>query len=584
MTHPDTLWYHGPYAAQFVQSGRLTGLLAPNDALHAFAGQTSELVHALLILPYGRDILSPFVNVGWAAIALLAAWCIGRRAGAPALSLLGVVVVLGLPVIVATHPGQASNDLAAGALLLAAIALLLEAKLHPIPTGFAAVAAGLALSIKLTVAAPIALLTIGVVVAGLRARRRATVASWLGLLVASGSYWFVRNIAVADRPIPWFGFHLGPISLPATAHISGSTAVAHYIANGQMWTKVFLPGLAKGLGPVWPLVLALALGGLVVSAGRRPLLDRVVGGAFLVGLIAYVYTPVTGAAGGLAFAFNLRYLGPTLLVGLAVWPLALDHFSAGWRRGASILLVAVVAVDLTAGNHERTPASPQGYVLVAILAGAAVITAAVMLPKLQRMTLLHAAIAGLLVVVVAVTAGWWIQRNYLQHRYLAAGLPLDRVNAYFRNIRNATVAVVGTVQIYPMFGLNLSNRVTPVTKYRGANPCVQWQQILSTQYRYIVVAQFGFGSPELPPRGWFDTSAATPVVHEHDGTVYRIEGPLRPAACFHLTAATVGSHARLTVQERAATEPSQVGDVHGRHLATLQRRHRPRREGPRGVL
>jgi hypothetical protein len=177
MTHADTLWYHGPYAARFVQSGRLTGLLDRGDALHTYAGQNSELVHALLILPYGRDILSPFVNVGWAAVALLAAWCIGRRFGVPALSLLGVVVVLGLPIIVGTHPGQASNDVAAGALLLGAIALLLEGQMQPLPIGLAAIAAGLALGTKLTVAAPIALLTVGIVVVGLRTRRRGAVAS-----------------------------------------------------------------------------------------------------------------------------------------------------------------------------------------------------------------------------------------------------------------------------------------------------------------------------------------------------------------------------------------------------------------------
>jgi hypothetical protein len=347
----------------------------------------------------------------------------------------------------------------------------------------------------------------------------------------SGSYWFIRNIAVAKRPIPWFGFHLGPISLPATAEIKGSTAVVHYIANSHIWTQFFLPGLAQGLGRAWPLVLALPLGGVFVVASHRHPLERWVGGAFLVGLIAYVFTPVTAAAGGLAFVFNLRYLSPTLLVGFAVGPLALDRLHTRWRSGASILLLTLIAVDMTAGNHERTPAWPQGRLSIAILAGAAVVAATVMLPKLRRMGLLRAAIAGLVIVAMSAAAGWWIQRNYLEHRYVAAGLPLDRINSYFRNVRNATVAVVGTVEIYPMFGLDLSNRVTPLTEHGGTNPCAQWHQILSTQYRYIVIAKFGFGTRALPPSDWFNTSAATAVVTDRNGIVYRMDGPLRPTAC-----------------------------------------------------
>jgi hypothetical protein len=61
------------------------------------------------------------------------------------------------------------------------------------------------------------------------------------------------------------------------------------------------------------------------------------------------------------------------------------------------------------------------------------------------------------------------------------------------------------------------------------------------QYRYIVVAQFVFGGFGRLPAGCFDTSVATPVVHDRYGTVYRMEGPLRPAACFHVTNADGGA-------------------------------------------
>ena len=58
-----------------------------------------------------------------------------------------------LPMIVATHPGQASNDIAAGALLLAAAALLVEGSLAVPASACAGLAAGLAIGTKVTAAA-----------------------------------------------------------------------------------------------------------------------------------------------------------------------------------------------------------------------------------------------------------------------------------------------------------------------------------------------------------------------------------------------------------------------------------------------
>jgi hypothetical protein len=65
----------------------------------------------MLILPFNRDVLSPLVNLGWAALTLLAAWCIGRTRGVGALAVIGATIVLAVPVMADIEPGQASNDL-----------------------------------------------------------------------------------------------------------------------------------------------------------------------------------------------------------------------------------------------------------------------------------------------------------------------------------------------------------------------------------------------------------------------------------------------------------------------------------------
>jgi len=484
--------------------------------------------------PFTETSFSPFVNLGWAALALLSAWCLGRRHRVAPLSVLGVVVVLGLPILAGTHPGQASNDLAAGALLLAAVALLIEGGLQPGPAGFAAVAAGLALGTKLTVGAPVAVLTVGVVVLAIRSRRSVTAVSWCVALAASGSYWFGRNLALAHRPIPSFGFNLGPISLPATVTLSGSTALSHYLTDGHVWSTIFLPGLAQALGRAWPLIVVLPLAGaLVVVITGRPL-ERLVGFAVAAGAVAYIFTPGTAAAGGLAFVFNVRYLSPLLLLGFALWPLALPDTGQRWRVYASLVMFGLV-VDATSGNHEGTAAWPRELLLVAVVAGLAVLAAVIAGPRLPRPSNWGRPVAaGLLIVATVVGAGWWIQRDYLEHRYLRSGLALDRVNAVFRNVRSARVAVIGAITVYPMFGLNLSNRVTTLTgTYQtNVNPCVVWHDLFFGHFRYVVLTKSGFAVASLPPREWFTSDpTATKVFDDGHSVVYRLSGPLRPTSC-----------------------------------------------------
>jgi hypothetical protein len=535
MTHTDTLWYHQPYAARFVQTGRLTDLLDRPDALHAYVAHNSELVHALAILPFGRDLLSPLVNAGWGALALLAAWCLGRRRGVAALSLLGAVLVLGLPMVAGTQPGQASNDVAAAALLLASVALLLEGRLAPVPTGLAAVAGGLALGTKLTVAAPVLVMTVGVVVLALRAARPAAAVSWCAVLAVFGAYWFARNIALAENPLPWFDLDLGPLSLPAPVTEPGDS-VADYFTAGFFWRDVVRQGLARALGRGWMVVLGLALGGgvLAVVRGRRPE-ERLAGAGMLLGVVAYVFTPLTADGRGLAFVFNLRYLTPVLALGLSLLALTLAS-GTRWRRGAWITMIGVVAVDATARHYERMPAWPAGYVGFGLLAAAGVVVAAALLtlPR-SRTWKTGLVLAGVLTAAGCLGGGWLVQRHYLDHRYVDAGLTLDPIHAVFRDVRDEKVAVLGTFDVYPMFGSDLSNRVARVEEpVRGsdADPCRRWRQTLAADgYRYIVLTRQAFFI-DLPSEEWISSDpATTEVFRNEDGSLYRVEGPLNPDAC-----------------------------------------------------
>ena len=73
-----------------------------------------------------RDTLSLFLNLGWLALALLAAWCIGRPWGRGPLTVAAAAIVLECHTLVVREPGAAKNDVVAAALLLAAVALLVN--------------------------------------------------------------------------------------------------------------------------------------------------------------------------------------------------------------------------------------------------------------------------------------------------------------------------------------------------------------------------------------------------------------------------------------------------------------------------
>lgn len=61
----DSVWYHLPFAARFVQTASLTGIQNVGNPSTSFFPANSELIHAVGMLLYQRDLLSPVLNIGW---------------------------------------------------------------------------------------------------------------------------------------------------------------------------------------------------------------------------------------------------------------------------------------------------------------------------------------------------------------------------------------------------------------------------------------------------------------------------------------------------------------------------------------
>jgi hypothetical protein len=370
----DSLWYHLPFAVEMAHSHSVTGLHYTETVFtNWFYPQNGELLHAVGILVTGRDTLSLFLNFGWLALAFLAAWCIGRPYDRGPLTVVAAAVLLECHTLVVREPGAAKNDLMAAALLLAAIAILVNAEwgahLRPrwgwpgrarrpvfrfdrsaretsrpaknpapdrttpigVPLAAAGLAVGVAVGAKSTALAMAAALTLTVIALAPTGRRWAAAGWWFAAAFAGGGYWYLRNLVIAGNPLPQLE-HLGPISLPHPERLQTGRpdfSIVHYATDTGVWRHYFEPGLHQAFGVLWPLVVAGAMaGGLAALLRGRTRLLRWVGGVALFGMLAYVFTPLSaaGAEGApVGFSINIRYAIPALLAGLTLLPLAVGR-------------------------------------------------------------------------------------------------------------------------------------------------------------------------------------------------------------------------------------------------------------------
>jgi hypothetical protein len=435
------------------------------------------------------------------------------------------------------------------AFLLSAVALLVLARGRPAALAVAGLAAGLALGTKFSLLAPVAVVTLGMLAIAAKGTRVRSAGIWALALVATGGFWYLRNLVRAGSPLPVVSFDFGPLSYqaaprPLTEHLE--LPFAHYLLDTDVWRSHFLPGLKFGFGSVWLAVVALAAAGAlgaVAARGRSDRRRRVLGAVALACAIAYAVTP-NSAAGRegdpWSFGLNLRYAVPAVALGLALLAAWLPRRDA-WRRGAAAVLAATFALTLLAptGLYEDKRLEALGYALA--IAGAVLL--ATRLRTRPRTLGLTAAAAAL-----ALGAGFFaVQRHYLDHRYEPGSAGGPPTYEFARGLSDTRIGVLGATINYPLYGRDLSNRVIYVGR-RGEHgaftrlpTCRAWRAAVNAQrLRYLVVAPVS--SPDLPAEepteppieaAWTaGDPAARPVYRFRDlVTVFRLDGPLDVAGC-----------------------------------------------------
>jgi hypothetical protein len=564
MTGFDSTWYHGPFTAGFFQSGNTWDLhfIAP-QFLAWFYPANSEIFHAVGMLAFGRDLLSPLLNLGWFVGCLVACWCIGRPYRVAPWSLALGAIALSVPAL-ADQAGEARNDIVGIFFLLAAVAIALNAwaptnertcsryagTSAQATTGaylVVGLAAGLAAGTKLNFLLPAAVLVIGLGFVAYTERSSSRYAgtsafAWRGFAAAllaaftGGCYWYLRNLIHTGNPLPWV-HHLGPIDLPAPQQALGGReahSVLGYLTDGSVWSNWFLPGLHQALWLLWPLLITGALGGLLLCIVQLlPLLRRrdentpiwreigpsagVLGVAGLVGIasaLAWLIAP-TSASGpdGMprGFESGLRYLAPALILGLALLPAVLP----------ARLRLAGVGYPSN-GRILKAPSQ-----LARGLSGRGI-------P--------HAGLA-LAVLLAVIAVGYPIQRHYLHDRYRDPTFTTPGLNAAFawaRDVSGARIATTSTRQ-YPLFGTDLSNRVQylglerPHGGFEAPQTCRQYRRLLDEgDYDYVVATRDRLepGKPAYPPSvKWTEGPGARVILKKPPTVVFQLTGALSPSAC-----------------------------------------------------
>jgi hypothetical protein len=589
MTGFDSTWYQGPFAAGFFQSGSTWDVhfIAP-QFLAWFYPANAELFHGIGMLAFGRDVLSPLLNLGWFMGCLGACWCIGRPYRVAPWSLALGAIALSLPVL-SDQAGEARNDIVGIFFLLSAVAVALNAwgagrqgsrgsieqsavdrpgggeraglPSKPSGSGLGAVivvglAAGLAAGAKLNFLLPAAVLVLGlpfVVPAG--RRWRAFAAGAIGAL-AGGGYWYLRNLIHSGNPLPWVD-SIGPISLPAPDQALGGReghSVLGYLTDGAVWSDWLLPGLHNGLTFLWPLLAAAAVTGLLLSlvSPRRfsatrssfephsdPNLyrDRVLPIAGLVGIaaaVAWLVAP-TSASGpeGIprGFESGLRYLAPALVLGLALLPAALlPRVAWGGAPGKTRRPVFRPA------NADRGGSSP-GEKPSAVRAPHPTTGPA------GRQHGLVIAVAVPLALLAAVAVGYPVQRHYLESRYADPSFAAPGLNAAFAwatPLSDARIATTSTRQ-YPLYGTDLSNHVQyigeeqPHGGFTAPTTCRRWRQLLNAgDYDYAITTRDRVepNKPPYPPTAaWTAGPGAEPILRKPPTIIYKLTAPQDPSAC-----------------------------------------------------
>jgi 4-amino-4-deoxy-L-arabinose transferase-like glycosyltransferase len=369
-------------------------------------------------------------------------------------------------------------------------------------------------------------------------------------------------IKTGGNPIPTIGF--GPLHLPRPDQMPLDPrprfAVAHYLTEPTIYRKWFFPQLDNAFGPLWPLILIIAVAAALYIAWRsRNIILRVIAVAALLTAAVYVFTPLTAAGqegSPTGFFTNTRYLVPGLVLALTLLPIA-RPLRAPDRRAWQTLLFLTVVYAITV---LTTPRWYPGFIVGTLFLTLALVWAPAGLGLARSRRIVSRALVvgvGGAVLLLAVVLGRAQEVQYYKHHYTRTTLFLQdggpqKAYAFAHNQHDKRIGIAGSGEIffgqYGFYGANLDNDVQYIGvpgadgTYRLATSCPQFRRRINAgNYDYLILSRFTQDSIDAPYwypiYRWIRSDPALKlIIEEPDITpeadyVFKVNGKLDPAGC-----------------------------------------------------
>jgi hypothetical protein len=531
----DTLTFHLPEVGRWIQTQSIWQIdqFVPDQA-HGYYPNTGNLFELALVLPWHSDFAIRFLALPFLGITSLGVYGAGRELRAPAsAAALGSALVTALPVVLEPAVQKPVIDAVCCAGFAAGVFFLLRygRVRRQSELVLAGVSLGIAFGTKwYGVSSVLALIAVWALFQWLGRRSLWSVvrdsAVLLGLVLAVGGVWLVRNVIESGNPVypskvSLFGIHIFTAPRDLIGQLYGHT-IAEYFTDPGVWTRYLVPSYRVSLG-ISGVLLAVGLVGAMLIAWRRrrppPGLPWVSVAAIVLALV-YAVTPYS-ALGPLGHptdaAANTRYLVPALLLAAAL---------TGWAIGAAgrvrHLLEAAALISVLDALHRGTSVDAKhlvaGLLVVGALLGAWYVVR-------EGITARIAIAGSVAVAVVAGILGFALQKRYLDDRYTSEPV-IARFATTDHPVRVGIAgswSVAGDQPVLPTFGPRYENHVEYVGRFEdgmlrpATSQAAFVQDVHNDDLDLLLIGKRPLPTrPDLPEQQWAEQAGYRVVAEDSE--------------------------------------------------------------------
>ncbi len=464
----DALGYHLPFSVEWMQNHNLAMPVPPaGDPSTPFYPLNSSLWMTWLMMPFQSDVLVRFAQMPFAILMLVSIARLGQNMGLTReISWASAFLVISLPDI-ARHTMVVENDLILAALLVVATTNVAQLWSRPDLRRLAvgAVALGLALGTKVLALPYVAVLSFIYIVAiakGWQQRGWKRIGQYwiltVGLILILGGYSYLRNHVVMSNPFYPVIIRFGNQELLPGLYSVTTEWKVHHPYYPFDWLA-FLFDSHTEFGWTIPLWILPGLG----LSGWQLIQERHFGSTIMFAWILL----------GLAiFWYILPYHFVRYLYAVLGWAIVLATW--GWQKAIARQKVVVVTLALVAINAVSIPKftspwqSPEYWIVAVIVV---LVSSCLMLigRRSPQATIRKAILGGIATILICLNILWPSYVDlYKAHRFeqwqrqsrFLGTQPVAWEYLATETLRlSATIAIVGTNVIFPLYGATLENRI-----------------------------------------------------------------------------------------------------------------------------